>query len=510
VTALASVGYSFDDAGRVIGETLDGKTIANGFVYDSASGGLSQVTYPSGVGTAGNGSSMSVTRDSENRTVGVQWFQSGGVNLYNNTVTRSQTGRVLSSTVNGALEWSYGYDAAGRLISATGSGHSFGYDYASSGGCGVSTAAGKNSDRSGWRDGAVTIASYCYDSADRLTSTTQAGYTTAPVYDAHGAVTSQGGDSFFYDQAGRHLATGQGSTRVEYVRDLTDRVVDRKTFDTTGGGSTLVSEQRYVSTGAGDTPDLVLDGTGTVIERTITLPGGAILTDRPTGTSVWSYPNIHGDITATWTTGTVTTTIYDPYGNPITAIPDNAAGNYDWAWLGSLQRGTEHQAGINPGIELGARLYNPALGRFNTTDPITGGNNNPYTYPNDPINTSDPNGNCAKHHGIWGWTRDHTCNIGDAGRRAGSVLAGSLLSNLHLVERSLDVLNRTVICPASRGSSLFDLKGRAVAAGGWLPGYWLAKITRDQAGASSALASFSFQVLALSTVGDIACSMSGY
>ena len=38
---------------------------------------------------------------------------------------------------------------------------------------------------------------------------------------------------------------------------------------------------------------------------------------------------------------------------------------------------------------MGARVYNPETNQFTSKDPIKGGNENPYTYPNDPINGSD-------------------------------------------------------------------------------------------------------------------------
>ena len=43
-------------------------------------------------------------------------------------------------------------------------------------------------------------------------------------------------------------------------------------------------------------------------------------------------------------------------------------------------------------IEMGARPYNPTLGRFVRADPIDGGNSNAYVYVDDPINQYDLDG----------------------------------------------------------------------------------------------------------------------
>ena len=68
-------------------------------------------------------------------------------------------------------------------------------------------------------------------------------------------------------------------------------------------------------------------------------------------------------------------------------LPDNSAGAFDYGWHGQQQRPTNHQTGLTPLVEMGARQYSTQLGRFLETDPIRGGVDNDYNYPNDPIPT---------------------------------------------------------------------------------------------------------------------------
>ncbi|BDZ42574.1 hypothetical protein GCM10025865_18730 [Paraoerskovia sediminicola] len=87
---------------------------------------------------------------------------------------------------------------------------------------------------------------------------------------------------------------------------------------------------------------------------------------------------------------------WDEYGNTITNPAQTGAITY--GWLGGKER-AQDATGLTL---MGARLYNPVTGLFTAVDPVDGGNTTAYSYPQDPINQSDLDGQTKKKKkGFW-------------------------------------------------------------------------------------------------------------
>lgn len=379
-----SVGYDRDPAGRLLSATYeDGRRVAYEWDDDDL---LVATTGPTGVRTTrtydADGHVTSVTSGAS--TTSYEYDATGALRRTTfadgtvETRTRDLLGRVVAMVTRDAdgqvlAKQTYVYDAVGNPVVTTDRGrttyrvydardqlvHSCSVQPCTEATAGVHETYDAVGNRVAHEDAAGRVTTYTHDAGDRIASVTGPnGHTRRLVHDSAGRLLRDGGSTYRYDVRGRlTTVTGpQGEVTYTYAADGTLRT------RTTGGVTTT-----YTWNTAGGIPALVhaeVAGADSVAQvdfvQGATAPAEIVVDGR----ALTVHTDRQGSVTTLTEGGAVSATArYEAFGARTAAT----APELDAVMLGFQGQLTDPVSGL---VLMGARAYDPDLGRFTTIDPI--------------------------------------------------------------------------------------------------------------------------------------------
>ncbi len=348
--------YSYDANGNLIGSVRPNGTVLT-YRYDA----LNRLTYLENKTQAGEIlSSYAYIYDAVGNKLSVTEFGGRTINFTYDQLNRLVK-EVISNPGFSAQTIEYTYDAVGNRLGKTGS--------------------------------VTGLTTYSYDENDQLVTETTNGVTTTYSYDRNGNLITEQSVSktvtYEWDSENRLLGTttvdATGTQRVQYQYDASGTRV----ATITNG-----QETRYLVDSNRQYAQVIEEYTPAGITTASYVYGDTLLSQRRNGsTSFYLFDGHSGVRQLTNAAGAVTDTyLYDGYGN---LLQRNGSTVNPYLYRGE-------QTDSNSGLQyLRARYYDQQSGRFLSTDPFEGwqeqpmsrhrylyGNNNPITY-------IDPSGRVA-------------------------------------------------------------------------------------------------------------------
>lgn len=249
--------------------------------------------------------------------------------------------------------------------------------------------------------GSTTTLSYGSMDPDRVCRVTYPGQGSGGgscnvTYDQLGDIVAEpaaaGLRRFSYFNSGKVRRMDNPDELAEYRYDPFGDVSELNLISLNGGGARRIRRfgdffERKDSTANGTVSKL--------LEREIPMPGGGLFASHRgrNGDWVFQFGELRGSrFFANQDGNFVQDVDYQPFGGPHSTGASDGSADYtsqQWNYGDALQ-----------GFQLswlGARIYDPAIGRFLSRDPLmrtgTGAGSNPYAFAvNDPINAADPSG----------------------------------------------------------------------------------------------------------------------